>query len=143
TGTLLSGNGSLIGLAGNIIFSDPWLLGEKIGLAEDAVEYKLGLGFGLGSNFKTICLTSDMLVYLKEGSLFGLDPYIGTALIYNLYGTGRVGGGLGGNIYLGILTDFGFAAGKTGIALGYGSYSVANNLSASGIQIAVSQPIKL
>ncbi|MFH1577357.1 MAG: hypothetical protein ABID35_07420, partial [Candidatus Margulisiibacteriota bacterium] len=46
TGTLLSGNGSLIGLAGNIIFSDPWLLGEKIGLAEDAVEYKLGLGFG-------------------------------------------------------------------------------------------------
>ena len=135
--------GSLLGcVRGDVIFADPLLLGEKIGLAEDAVEYKVGLGFVLADTFKSIPLYTDAVIYLKEGSLFGLDPYVGTGLIYNLYGTGKVTGGLGGQIYLGILADLGFES-LTGISVGYGTYKVGNNISDSGIQIAIVQPFKL
>jgi hypothetical protein len=139
----VSGTGSVFGLRGDVVFADPLKLGAKVGLAEDAVEYKVGLGAGWGNNFKTIPLLADVVLYLKEGSLFGLDPYISAGLNYNLYGTGRVSGGLGGQASLGILADFGFDAGKAGISLGYGNYRVADTYSASGIQLCVSQPLKL
>lgn len=132
----------LLGARGDIIFSDPWALGEKIGLAEDAVEYKLGLGVAGSDKLKTIPLFADINVYLKEGSLFGLDPYIGTGLIYNLYGTGHVSGGLGGQVYLGMLANLGFES-RTGFTLGYATYKVGENLSDSGIYLSVCQPIKL
>ncbi|MDD4178965.1 MAG: hypothetical protein PHH14_02835 [Candidatus Margulisbacteria bacterium] len=138
---LLSGS-LLAGVRGDIIYADPLSLGEKIGLAEDAVEYKLGLGFAFSDKLKTIPLFADMVVYLKEGSLFGLDPYVGAGLIYNLYGTGKVSGGLGSQLYLGMLVDFGFES-RTGIALGLGTYNVGNNLSDRGVFITFTQPIKL
>jgi hypothetical protein len=135
--------GSLVGgLRGDAIFSDPLLLGEKIGLAEDAVEYKVGLGAVIADTFKSIPLYADAVVYLKEGSLFGMDPYLGTGLIFNLYGTGKVSGGLGGQIYLGILADLGFGS-RTGISVGYGTHQVGNDISDSGIQLAVTQPLRL
>ena len=140
-GKLLFGS-LLASVRGDIIFADPLLLGEKIGLAEDAVEYKVGLGFVLADTFKSIPLYADAVVYLKEGSLFGLDPYVGTGLIFNLYGTGKVTGGLGGQIYLGILADLGFDS-RTGLSIGYGTYKVGNNISDSGIQISMVQPFKL
>jgi hypothetical protein len=137
---VLSGNGSLVGIRGDIVFSDPLKFGEKFGLAEDAVEYKLGLGFGSSGNSFTIPMLAEATAYLKEGSLFGLDPFVGTGLIYNLAGT--QGGGLGGQIYLGFLNDFGFGSGKTGISLGYATYNIGTALSVNGIQLTVSQPIK-
>jgi hypothetical protein len=132
----------LLGVRGDIIFSDPLFLGEKIGLAEDAVEYKLGLGFALSDKLKTIPLFADVNVYLKEGSLFGLDPYLGAGLICNIYGTGRVSGGLGGQLYLGLLANLGFES-RTGISLGYATYKVGENLSDSGIYLSICQPLKL
>ncbi|MBI5400323.1 hypothetical protein HZB07_06970 [Candidatus Saganbacteria bacterium] len=141
TGKLLLGS-ILLSARGDVIFSDPLKLGEKMGLAEDAVEYKVGLGVAMSDKLKTIPLFADMTLYLKEGSLFGLDPMVGAGLIFNLYGTGRVSGGLGGQFYVGILNDFGFAD-KTLITLGYGTYNVGGSLSDSGLQIAISQPLKL
>jgi hypothetical protein len=141
TGKLLFGS-ILASVRGDIVFSDPLKLGEKMGLAEDAVEYKVGLGFAGSDKLKTIPLFADITLYLKEGSLFGMDPMVGAGLIYNLYGTGKVSGGLGGQFYVGVLNDFGFPD-KTLITLGYGSYKVGNNLNDSGLQIAISQPIKL
>jgi len=141
SGKFLTGNGSLLGLRGNIIFSDPLSIGERIGLAEDAVEFKTGLGVGFGNNFTTVPLFADTVIYLKENSLFGMDPYLGAGLIYNLFGTAS--GGLGGQLYFGILADFGFEAGKTGFALGYGNYKVADKYSADGIFFAVTQPFTL
>lgn len=140
-GKLLFGS-LMAGIRGDLIFADPLTLGEKIGLAEDAVEYKLGTGFVMSDKLKSIPLFADAIVYLKEGSLFGLDPYVGAGLIYNLYGTGKVSGGLGGQIYLGILADFGLDQ-RTAVSLGYGSYKVGNNLSDSGLFLNISQPIRL
>ncbi|MBU0630885.1 MAG: hypothetical protein KKC80_08250 [Candidatus Margulisbacteria bacterium] len=132
----------LLGLRGDIIFSDPLKLGEKIGLAEDAVEYRVGLGMAMSDRLKTIPLFADAIVYLKEGSLFGMDPYLGAGLIYNLYGTGRVSGGMGGQMYLGILADLGFES-RAGISVGYATYKISDALSDSGIFVTLSQPIKL
>jgi hypothetical protein len=140
-GKLLYGSILLAG-RGDLVFADPLLLGEKIGLAEDAVEYRVGLGGVISDKLKSIPLFADAVVYLKEGSLMGMDPYIGTGLIYNLYGTGRVSGGLGGQVYLGILADLGFEQ-RTGICVGYASYKVGNILSDSGIFVTIAQPIKL
>ena len=141
SGKLLYGS-ILLGLRGDVIFSDPLKLGEKIGLAEDAVEYRVGLGLAVSDKLKTIPLFADAIVYLKEGSLFGMDPYLGAGLIYNLYGTGRVSGGLGGQLYLGILADLGFES-RAGISVGYATYKVSDSLSDSGIFVTLSQPIKL
>jgi len=140
-GKLLFGS-ILAGVRGDLVFADGLNIGEKIGLAEDAVEYKLGLGLVISERLKSVPLYADAIIYLKEGSLFGMDPYIGTGLMFNLYGTGKVTGGLGAQASLGILADFGFEQ-RTGISVGYGSYKVGNNLTDSGIFINISQPIKL
>ncbi|MEE8637820.1 MAG: hypothetical protein V3T21_02130, partial [Candidatus Margulisiibacteriota bacterium] len=140
-GKLLFGS-LVLGVRGDMIFDDPLLLGEKIGLAEDAVEYKIGLGFVLSDKFKSIPLYTEAVVYLKEGSLFGLDPFVGAGLILNLYGTGSVSGGMGGQVNLGFLADFGFES-RTQVALGYGTYKIGSNISESGIQLSIAQPIKL
>lgn len=140
-GKLLFGS-ILAGVRGDIVFADPLTFGEKIGLAEDAVEYKLGTGFVFSDKLKSIPLFADAMVYLKEGSLFGMDPYVGAGLIFNLYGTGQTSGGLGGQIYLGILADFGLDQ-RTAVSVGYGSYKVGDNLSDSGLFINIAQPIIL
>lgn len=150
--TALSGNWvfspSLLGVRGDVVFSDPLKIGEKIGLAEDAVEYKLGLGFAFGNDsnnnqIKTIPLFADAVLYLKEGSLFGMDPYIGAGFNYNLYGTGKKSGGMGTQLYGGVLADFGFASGKTALSLGYSGYRVEGTGDAGGIAFTVTQPLKL
>lgn len=140
-GKLLYGS-ILLGVRGDIVFSDPLLIGEKIGLAEDAVEYRVGTGFSISDKLKTIPLYADAVVYLKEGTLFGTDGYIGTGLILNLYGTGPQSGGLGGQFYIGILADLGFEE-RTGINVGYASYNVGSSISDSGIFVSLSQPLKL
>lgn len=140
-GKLLFGS-ILFGARGDLVFSDPLTIGEKIGLAEDAVEYRTGLGLAVSDKLKTIPLFADAVVYLKEGALFGMDPYLGAGLIFNLYGTGKVSGGLGGQIYLGILADLGLES-RTGFSLGYASYKVGSDLSDSGVFLNVAQPIKL
>lgn len=143
--TALSGkvlSGSILGaVRGDIIFSDPLKMGGAIGLAEDAVEYRLGLGYAASDKLKSVPIFADVVVHLREGSLFGLDPYIGAGAIYNAYGTGKVSGGLGGQAYLGLLADLGLGS-KTGFSLGYASYQVGETLMDNGPFIAVTQPIK-
>ncbi|MBU1026360.1 MAG: hypothetical protein KKA31_01355, partial [Candidatus Margulisbacteria bacterium] len=140
---VLSGDKSLWGIRGNLVFFDPLALGGKIGLAEDAIEYKLGLGYVSASDFYSIPLYADVVVYLREGSLFGLDPYVGAGLINNISGTGSASGGLGGHIYVGVLTNWANDAGRTSISLGHGTYKVADAYSASGIFLAITQPFIL
>jgi len=123
-------------------------MGEKIGLAEDAVEYKLGLGYAFGNDsnnnqLRSIPLFADAVIYLKENSLFGMDPYVGAGCNFNLYGTGQKSGGMGAQFYSGVLADFGFSSGKTALALGYSSYRVEGSGSTGGFAFTVTQPLKL
>ncbi|OGC05976.1 hypothetical protein A2230_08665 [candidate division WOR-1 bacterium RIFOXYA2_FULL_36_21] len=136
-----------VGLRGDIIFSDPLKMGEKFGLSEDAVEYKVGLGYIMGSGtndapINAIPLFADAIVYLKEGSLNGADPFVGAGLNINLIGRDGKTGGLGGKLYGGILADLGLQA-KTEFSVGYESISIGNGPSTSGIVFFATQPLKL
>ena len=142
----------LLGLIGgklNMVFEDPLKLGAKMGLAEDAVEYNLGLGLLLGNDANNLGIVSIPLsfggkLYLKESSLFGTDPYLGLGANYNLLGTGQaVGGALGFQLYAGTLIDWGFEGGKTGISIGYNAFKVTDLRAAEGFFISISQPFKL
>ena len=146
-GFIQAGNG-VLGFRANWLFADPWQLGSKIGLSEDAVEYKVGTGLAFGSDLNnnainTIPLFADAVVHLKEGSLFGQDPYVGAGLNYNLYGTDSNFGTWGGQFYGGVLVDFGFASGKTGLEIGYSALRVGDIRSAKGISFSVRQPLRL
>lgn len=136
---------SVLAGRGDVILADPMKLGTGLGLAEDALEYKVGLGVASGndnsgSSIKSIPLFADATLYLKEKSFFGFDPFVGAGLNYNLYGSGQQTGGIGTEIYAGILNDFGFAGGKTSFTIGLQNIKVNNLRSASGLLISVSQP---
>ncbi|OGC33030.1 hypothetical protein A3J90_08570 [candidate division WOR-1 bacterium RIFOXYC2_FULL_37_10] len=147
----LKGQQGLLGalsMRGDIVFGDPWSTGSKIGLAEDAVEYKAGLGYSMGSGtddqpINAIPLYVDAIIYLKEGSLFGMDPFIGFGLNFNLIGRDGKSGNLGGQVYGGILANFGLG-GKTEFSIGYQSMKIGDGVpSANGIIFSVAHPFVL
>ncbi len=146
-----SGQKGFLGLLGggaNIIFADPALFGSKLGLAEDALEHKVGLGAYVGQdkndlNMFSIPLIADVTLYLKEGSFFGLDPFVGAGLNLNLIGTNSTFGGMGYNLYTGMLADLGWAAGPTEFKVGYRSIKVGDIRTSDGIIFGIGQPIKL
>jgi len=146
-----SGQNGFFGLLGggaNIIFADPAQLGSKIGLAEDALEYKAGLGLFVGQdkndlNMFSLPLVADATLYLKEGSLFGLDPFVGAGINLNLIGTDSTFGGLGYNLYTGWLADLGWGTGPTEFKVGYRSLKVGDIRTSDGIVFGIGQPIKL
>lgn len=134
-GSFLLGNGAYLGGRGDITLSDPWKLGEKIGLAEDAVEYKVGAGLGLGSGFMAFPLFADAVVYFKEKAFYGWDSFAGAGLILNL------AGGLGGQIYFGILLDSDHKDESPTLSFGLASYA-GSSAFASGLQVAFSKPVR-
>ncbi|MFH1542744.1 MAG: hypothetical protein ABIE84_06640 [bacterium] len=148
--TTVNQNG-LLGLLGgrvNMLFTDPAMIGTKLGLAEDALEYKAGLGLIFGSSnsraaINSIPLYADAVLYLREKSFFGQDPYVGIGLSLNLYGTGGISGGMGSQLYGGLLFDFGSSMGKMGISAGMQTLNVGTALSASGVFFQVTQPFIL
>jgi hypothetical protein len=138
---------SAAGLRANLVFPDPLMIGEKLGLSQDAVEYKLGTGIISGNDsnnvaFKSIPLFAEAVLYLKEGSLFGLDPFLGAGLNYNAYGSGQVSGGMGYQAYAGILSDLGLGSGKTGFSAGYSSYSIGETIKNQSVMLMITQPVK-
>ena len=135
-------------LGGNLIMADSNHLGEKIGLAEDALEYKVGLGVALGfdagnKHIFSIPLDAGATLYFKEGSLYGFDPFAGIGINLNLLGTDFKFGGMGYQLFGGILLDLGWGDGKTGIALGYNRLIVEGSRTSQGYYVSASQPIKL
>ena len=141
-------SGSMIGARGNIVFDDPFMLGSRIGLAEDAIQYKLGLGYATGrdnnnATMSVLPLFGDVIVYLPEGLLFGLDPYVGGGINANLYGSGATSGGSGSQVYGGVLVGSGNEAGKTGIEVGYKTLQRGSTLQSTGITVGITQPFIL
>lgn len=143
------GQQGLLGLLlarGDILFDDPLALGERLGLAEDAVQYKLGLGLALGSDVNeqrifSIPVFAGANIYLKEGSLGGMDPFVGAGLNLNLLGSDAKMGGMGTEIYGGVLVDLGFEAGKTEFSVGYNTLRISDSYLSEGIILSVTQPL--
>ena len=141
----------MFGVAGgllNFCFSDPWHLGGKLGLADDAVEFKAGSGLILGFDLSNRPYFSipgqvETTVYLKEGSFFDLDPFVGAGLNMNIIGTDFQFGGLGINIYCGVLKEMGPSGNKVALSIGYGGYQISNARGIEGIYFRVSQPVRL
>lgn len=141
----------LVGVAGGLInfcFADPWHLGAKLGLADDALEYKAGSGLILGLDLNnrpyfSIPGQAEATLYLKEGSFFDLDPFVGAGLNMNIIGTDLQFGGLGINVYCGVLREFGPSGNKVGLSIGYGSYQINNTGNIEGLYFRISQPVRL
>ncbi|MCX5750782.1 MAG: hypothetical protein NT099_03820 [Candidatus Saganbacteria bacterium] len=147
----IRGQNGLLGVVaakGSLVFDDPFKFGSKIGLAEDAVEYNLGLGLALGQDTSnnqifSIPFSAGAKLYLKEGSFATLDPYVGAGLNYNLFGTNSAIGGWGLQLYAGVLADLGWGPEKTGISFGYNAFRVTDQRLAEGVYIGITQPFKL
>jgi hypothetical protein len=72
-----------------------------------------------------------------------MDPFLGLGLNYNLYGTDQRFGGMGKQLYAGVLVDFGSDIGKTAIGIGYSAIKVDAIRLAEGIAVSISQPLLL
>lgn len=146
-----SGQHGLFGLLGgliNIKFADPYYLGRNLGLAQDALEFKAGGGIIIGYDVDDRPLLSipcqlETTLYLKEGSFYELDPFLGGGLNFNLLGTDWQFGGLGIRLYAGVLTKLGPKKEKIALSIGYSNYRITDNRLAEGYFIAISQPLTL
>jgi hypothetical protein len=85
----------------------------------------------------------ESTLYLKEGSFYELDPFIGGGLNFNLLGTDWQFGGLGVKLYTGVLTKYGPGNDKIALSIGYTSYRITDNRLAEGFFISISQPLLL
>ena len=147
----ISANYWLFGTLGGSLdlkFDDPWQLGRRLGLAEDALEYSLGLGLTLGFDdggraFFSFPLECGARLYLSESSLWDADPFCGLALDLNLIGTGGQTGGVGLKLYGGLRKDFGLPAGKLDLALGLGSQRVGDARALNTFYLTVGRPFML
>ena len=155
------GRGINTDLAGSVIFgarttvfcaiakltlNDPLFIGAKLGLADDAVEYKIGGGLAYGNDsgsqaFYSFPIVAEAVMYLKENSLFGLDPYIGGGFNLNIIGTDTIFSGLGYQLFGGVLLDLGSELGRTGISIGYQSIRVGTIRFSEGLTLSISHPI--
>ncbi len=130
------------------VIADPNHFGEKLGLAEDALEYKVGLGAALGYDIDSkltfsIPLLTEAAQYFKEGSLWGFDPFIAAGLNLNLLGTDFRFGGLGLQFYGGVMADIAWLGGKNGITIGYNRLLVEGSRLVQGYYVGLIYPIKL
>lgn len=136
---------SLINLWGavlNVRFADPWSLGRQLGLAEDALEFRLGSGLVVANNSTsgqqlTLPLLAAARLYLKESSLWGLNPFVGLGVNLNFEGFptnfGRAGA----------LVQAGVVHGRLEFSIGYNSYRASSDNYAEGFLFTVGQPFGL
>ncbi len=147
----VAGN-SIIVLRGDLIFADPMGIGPMLGLTEDAVEWKLGLGGAMGKDIndvekKAIPLFVDGIINIPADVMGGVESYVGGGLNYVVYGSEKKGGSYGGQIYYGIQGDIGLG-GTSYAELAYsiirsGPDSVDVPYSMKGIGISVGTELLL
>lgn len=108
----LAGKSVIVG-RGDIILADPMGVGPMLGLSEDAIAWKVGLGGALASKdindneVKAIPLFVDGIVSIPADVMGGVESYVGAGVNYVLYGTGKETGSYGGQVYYGIKGDIG------------------------------------
>ena len=109
-GYMMTGtNLSVITGRGDLILGDALGLGPMVGLSEDAVAWKIGLGgaSGKGTNGtkqNAVAIFVDGILNVPADLLGGIESYVGGGLNYIVY---RSGGNYGGEVYYGIKGDIG------------------------------------
>ena len=134
---------------GAIVLSDPMAIGSMIGLAEDAINYKIGLGLTYGDDrngntFNALLITGDGILNLPEEALGGIKSYVGGQVNYPIYKTeDRPEGKIGALLYFGVKGDIGLGLGGDSYAeLGYGAIR-REGFSTKGIELKVGQELLL
>ena len=143
---------SVIVLRGDMIFADPMGIGPMLGLTEDAVGWKIGLGGAMGKDIndvekKAIPLFVDGIINIPADVMGGVESYVGGGLNYVVYGSDKKGGSYGGQVYYGIQGDIGLG-GDSYAELAYsiirsGPDSVDVPYSMKGIGISVGSKLVL
>lgn len=135
----LMGN-SVIVARGDLILGDAMGIGPMLGMSEDAVEWKIGLGGALASKDindnerKAIPLFIDGVLNIPADVMGGVESYVGGGVNYVLYGSGKETGSYGGQVYYGIQGDIG---------LGGDSYAeLAYSIIRSGSNVAAPYSMK-
>lgn len=111
TAGYIAGN-SVTLLRADLILGDGLGIGSMLGVGQDAINWKIGLGGALGTSIsgrsaKAIPLFIDGIINIPADLLGGVESYLGGGVNYALYGTGRTTGSYGGEIYYGIKGDIG------------------------------------
>lgn len=111
TGGYIMGN-SVIAARADLILGDALGIGPMLGLSEDTIGWKVGLGYAMGNDIndnskKAIPLFVDGIINIPADLLFGYQTYISGGLNYVLYGSESVVGSYGGQISYGLQGDIG------------------------------------
>lgn len=143
----ITGSGSTASIlaGGSIVLDDPMAMGSMIGLADDAVNFKLGLGLTYGKDqadrtFNAVLITFDTVLNLPEDMMGGVASYVGGQANYPVYKS-DVTGVIGGFVYGGLKGDVGLG-GDSYVEVGYGAVRRTGN-SSKGIDIKFGQEILL
>ncbi len=138
--------GYIMGKSAVVGRADLILDGAMLGLSAKAINYRVGLGGATGSDIndntiKAIPLFFDAILNLPTG---GAESYIGGGLNYTLYGTDKVAGTYGGEIFVGVKGDLGLG-GKSFAELNYMAIRCGdtNKRSAKGVGVSFGQEILL
>lgn len=143
-------NKSVLSLRGDVLFADPLGLGPIVGLSQDAVKYKLGLGYTTGKDtndkdWRSVPIFVDGLIMIPADVLGGIESYLGGGINYVVTRSGSKAGTIGGQIYYGIQGDIGLG-GKTFAQVGYTilrSGSTAPVYSTKGLSVEIGQALTL
>ncbi|NQT30115.1 MAG: hypothetical protein HQ596_06060 [Candidatus Saganbacteria bacterium] len=114
---------SIIVARADILMGDGLGIGPMLGMASDAVNWRIGLGGAMGKDIndnekKAIPLFVDGLINIPADVMGGIESYVGGGVNYVLYGSGQEMGSYGGQVYYGIQGDIGLG-GNSYAELGY------------------------
>lgn len=107
----LMGNSVIVG-RGDIILADAMGIGPMLGLSDDAVAWKIGMGGAMGKDIndvevKAIPLFVDGIINIPADVMGGVASYVGGGANYVVYGSGKETGSYGAQVYYGIKGDVG------------------------------------
>jgi len=107
----LMGNSVIVG-RGDLILGDAMGIGPMLGLSDDAVSWKIGLGAAMGKDYsdnekKAIPLYIDGVLDIPADAMGGIESYVGGGVNYIVYGSEKKAGSYGGQVYYGIQGDIG------------------------------------
>lgn len=134
----LAGKSVVVG-RGDLILADPMGIGPMMGLGEKAVSWKLGLGGAMGKDIndvekKAIPLFIDGVIAIPAEVMGGVESYVGGGVNYVVYGSEKLAGSYGGQIYYGIQGDVGLG----GMSYAELNYSIIRSGSDAGHDVPYS-----